>query len=215
MTIIYDCEQGSEEWYQARMGIPTASEFSTVLAKPQKDNRYSKTRRTYLLKLAGERLTGLPMESYTNAYMERGKLIEPEARSLYQFSRDVELQQVGFIRNETMGCSPDALIGEDGGVEFKSALRHILIEHILKDIFPAEHYAQCQGGMLVSGRKWWDLAIYSPGLPLFVKRAERDDDYCAMLQKEIDQFNAELDFTVDLVNRYGRPIKADLEASLT
>ena len=50
----FTCEQGSEEWLRLRMGIPTASEYATVLAKPQKGSTESKTRRTYLLKLAGD-----------------------------------------------------------------------------------------------------------------------------------------------------------------
>ena len=35
-----------------------------------------KTRREYMLKLLGERLTGEPSDSYTNQHMERGKLME-------------------------------------------------------------------------------------------------------------------------------------------
>ena len=33
MIEIIDCEQNSSDWFAARMGIPTASEFSTVMAK--------------------------------------------------------------------------------------------------------------------------------------------------------------------------------------
>ena len=40
------------------------------------------------LKLAGEILTGEPMESFTNAHLERGKVMEPEARELYGFVHD-------------------------------------------------------------------------------------------------------------------------------
>ena len=49
---IIDCEQGSDEWFAARLGKVTASEFYNVLNK--------KTGRgTYMYKLAAERLTGL------------------------------------------------------------------------------------------------------------------------------------------------------------
>ena len=48
---IIDCEQGSPEWFSARSGIPTASEFHTVMAKG-KGGGESLTRKTYLLKLA-------------------------------------------------------------------------------------------------------------------------------------------------------------------
>ncbi len=63
---IFECEQNSPEWYQARMGIPTASQFSTVLMTKGVKGGVSKTRQTYLYKLAGEILTGESMENYSN-----------------------------------------------------------------------------------------------------------------------------------------------------
>jgi hypothetical protein len=74
---VFQCEQGSADWYSCRLGIPTASKFKDVLAKGE-----GKTRKRYMLDLAGERLTGEPAEGFTNAYMERGKLMEDEARGL-------------------------------------------------------------------------------------------------------------------------------------
>lgn len=53
---IFICEQGSADWYEARRGIPTASMFSTVMASGRGGGE-SKTRRKYLLQLAGEILT--------------------------------------------------------------------------------------------------------------------------------------------------------------
>ncbi len=119
---IIDCDQGSETWFQSRLGIPTASEFSTVLAKG-KDGGKSLTRKTYLMKLAGEILTGEPMESYSNQHMERGKEQEAEAREAYELMKDVDCQQVGFIRNGDRGCSPDSLIGSEGALEIKLRCR--------------------------------------------------------------------------------------------
>jgi hypothetical protein len=107
---IVECDQGTDEWFRARMGIPTASEFSTVMAQGR-GGAESKTRKTYMLKLAGELLTGEPMDKFGNAHTERGKEMEPEARNLYAFMQDCEPQLVGFIRNGQKGCSPDSLIG--------------------------------------------------------------------------------------------------------
>src|SRR6185503_15969852 len=99
MLEIFDAiEQGTPEWFQARLGIPTASEFDTVLATGRGGGE-SKTRRTYLYKLAGEILTGEPMYSFQNDHMQRGKEMESEARDMYVFLSDHELRQVGFIRN--------------------------------------------------------------------------------------------------------------------
>ena len=71
--MIIDCIQGSEEWFEARLGFVSASNFGKVLNK--------KTGRgLYMRKLAAERLTGLREESYKNDIMENGSETEQEAR---------------------------------------------------------------------------------------------------------------------------------------
>ena len=204
---IIDCEQRSEQWYLSRIGMPTASEYATVMATGRGGGE-SKTRRTYMLKLAGEIITRKPMENYTNAYMERGVIMEDEARDFYEFINGGSLTRVGFIINGQTGCSPDALIGSKGMLEIKTALPHILIDLLLRDEFPPEHKAQCQGGLWVAEREWIDIAIYWPGLPLFVKRAYREDKYIAEIAAAIDQFNDELQKTVDFVRQYGKQAMA-------
>lgn len=201
MIEIVDCEQGSEAWQRARMGLPTASEFKTLLGI-KKDAREKVTRRTYLLKLAGEILTGEPMESYTNAHLERGKVMEEEARDFYAFLHDVEPQRIGFVKNGQKGCSPDSFIGTNGMLEIKTALPHILAETIIKDDFPPEHKPQCQGGLLVAEREWIDIAVYWPKMPRFVKRAYRDEPYIKELETAIDQFNDELAETIEILRRH-------------
>lgn len=196
---IIDCEQGSDSWRQARCGIPTASEFATVLAKGE-----GRTRRSYMLKLAGEILTGEPMESYNNAHMERGKVMEDEARDLYIFTTGVELVRVGFIRNGNAGCSPDSLIGENGGLEIKTALPHIQIERLLKNDLPPEHKAQVQGSMWVSERDRWDFVSYWPNLPMLRVQVRRDNGYIANLAGEVARFNDELAQTVETIRAFGR-----------
>lgn len=195
---IFDMEQGSDAWIQARLGLPTMSEASTILAKGE-----GKVRRTYLMKLAGERLTGTPMDNYTNGHFDRGKIMEAEARDLYAFARDADLTQVGFIKNGNKGASPDALIGDDGALEIKTALPHLMVELLLRDEFPPQHKAQCQGVLWVAEREWIDIAVYWPGLPTLIKRAHRDEPYIATLAAEVDRFNAELAELVARVQRYG------------
>ena len=201
MLTVYDCEQGSEDWFRARMGIPTASEFGTVLA-PRAGSE-GKMRRTYLHKLAGEIITGEPMERYGNAHMDRGHEMEAEARSLYAFMSDADPTQIGFLRNGQKGCSPDSLIGDAGMLEIKTKLPHLLIDCILKDDFPAEHKAQCQGALWVAEREWVDIAVYWPRMPLFVKRAYRDEEYISKLSDAIDAFNADIAAVVDRIKAYG------------
>jgi hypothetical protein len=204
---IIQCDQGSPEWFAARAGIPTASEFHTVMAVGKQGGK-SLTRKAYLNKLAGEILTGEPMASYVNADMERGKLMEDEARDLYSFQAGIQPQRVGFIRSGDKGASPDSLIGDKGGLEIKSAAAHIQIERLLADELPSEHKAQVHGGMWVCEREWWDFTSYCPKLPLFVKRVYRDEDYIKTIALAVELFNVELRQTVEYIRRYGAKSEA-------
>lgn len=197
--VVHDqIEQGTEDWFRVRMGKPTASEFHSILAKGQ-----GKTRRSYLLRLAGEVLTGEPSETYENEDMRRGRAMEPEAREAYAMLIGADPHLVGFIENGPKGCSPDSLIGDDGMLEIKTKKAPLLIDCIVKDKFPAEHVAQCQGALWVAEREWIDLCCYWPKLPLFVKRAYRDKKYIADLADEVDRFNDDLAATVETIRRYG------------
>lgn len=199
---IIDCEQGSEEWFSARAGLPTASEFHTVMAVGKQGGK-SVTRVDYLNKLAGEILTGEPMTSYSNADMERGKIMEDEARDLYAFQCGVEPIRVGFVRNGDKGSSPDSLIGDRGGLEIKSAAPHVQIKRLLAGELPPEHKAQVQGNLWVCEREFWDFASYCPKLPLLVVRVQRDEEYIKKIANEVDLFNIELRQTVEYIRRYG------------
>lgn len=202
MTLqVFKCEQGTEEWFALRAGIPTASEFSTVIASGRGGGE-SKTRRTYMLKLAGEIITGRPSEGFSNVHTERGHEMEPEARDMYAFATDTAPELVGFIRNGQKGCSPDSLIGANGMLEIKTKLPHLALDCLLRDDFPAEHKAQCQGALWVAEREWIDLVVYWPGIPLFIKRAYRDEVYIKDLSAAVDTFNAELASMVERIRSY-------------
>jgi hypothetical protein len=188
MIEILTCEQGSDEWRSARLGIPTASEFAAVRAKGE-----GKTRRTYMMKLIGEILTGDPSEGFSNSHMDRGKEMEPDARNLYSFRMDVEPELVGFIRNGRKGASPDSLVGANGMCEIKTKLAHLQADLLLADRLPPEHMAQLQGNLWVAEREWIDFVSYWPRMPLFVKRVYRDEAYIAGLAKEVDVFITEMD----------------------
>ena len=199
---IITCEQGSPEWARSRLGIPTASEFAAILTKGR-GGAESKTRLSYLYKLAGERLTGEPMETVSSFHMERGKLMEDEARSVYGFVTGTACKRIGFLRRGRAGASPDALIGDDGLLEIKTKLPHLMVETILRGEFPPEHKAQCQGQLWIAQREWIDIAVYWPGMPIFITRAHRDEAYISELADAVEAFNVELDLTVERIRSYG------------
>lgn len=200
---IIECEQGSPEWFEARRGIPTASEFAAILSKGR-GKEPSKTRMTYMRKLAGEIVTGELQDKVTTFDMERGKNLEVEARTRYAFVKDVEPRQVGFVRNGNTGCSPDSLINDDGMLEIKTKNPHLMIEALLTEEFPEEFFAQCMGSLWVAEREWIDLNVYpsNPRLPVLEKRLVRDEAYIKTLADEVDRFNDELNAMVAKIEAY-------------
>lgn len=203
VEVFEDLQQGSDAWHAARCGIPTASMFAQIV-KQDGSARKSQQRTTYMMELAGEILTGEPVPGFTSYATERGHEMEPEAREMYTYLTGAKPHQVGFIRNGQMGCSPDSLVDDNGMLEIKSKLPKFAVACIVDGEFPEEHKAQCQGALLVSEREWIDLAVYWPGLPLFIKRGYRDDAYLKKLSTALDEFNAELAEAVEKVRSYGR-----------
>lgn len=198
MEIFEDLEQGTEAWFEVRRGLPTASNFATIMAKGE-----GKTRSQYMRKLAGEILTGELAEQFSNVHTERGNAMEDEARQAYAFVENAEIKRVGFIRNGNKGASPDSLVGANGGLEIKTALPHIQIDRLERDRLPPEHRAQVQGNLWVSEREWWDFVSYWPKLPILTVRVYRDEDFIKEMSAEVDRFNDELAALVEKIRRYG------------
>lgn len=200
--IFHDLIQGTPEWFEARAGLPTASEFKTVQAEG-KSGSASITRAKYLRQLAGEILTGEPAPAgYTNDHMARGQEQEDDARRLFSLITDLEPVQVGFVREGRAGCSPDSLIGDDAGLEIKCAIPAVQIERLQLGRLPPEHVAQVQGSLWVTGRKHWHFVSYCPRLPPLIVRVERDEAYIASLTKAVEAFNQELDNIVQSIRTY-------------
>ncbi len=192
MMEIIDCVQGEPGWFAARLGIPTGSKFSTVMAKG-KSGGTSKTRFDYMLDLIGEQMTGEPASSFSNGHMARGSEMEATARAAYCFQSDNVVDQVGFIKNGYCGVSPDGLIADDGMLEIKTRLPRLQLALILKDKVPPEHKAQIQGGLWIAERAWCDFVSYSAKIPIFIKRVYRDEEYISRIAEEVDMFNADMD----------------------
>lgn len=205
MQIFTDIEQGTDEWFAARLGIPTASNFATVMAKGE-----GKTRSKYMRKLAGEIITGEVAESFKSVHMERGNEMEAEARQTYSFITGAEPYQIGFIRNGDKGASPDSLIGETGGLEIKTALPDIQIDRLERNRLPPEHKAQVQGCLWIAEREWWDFVSYWPKLPPLIVRVYRDEPFIKDMAQEIDRFNDEKNELVQRILNYGvEPAKGE------
>ena len=191
--------QRSPEWFAERLGHASASRFKDILAKTKSGP--SASRKNYATQLVCEILTGKREETYVNAAMQRGTDIEPMARMAYESRTGEIVQEAGFLKHALLraGASPDGLIGEDGGMEIKCPNTATHIETLL-DGMPAEHKAQIQGAMWITGRAFWDFVSYDDRLPeemrLYVERVFRDDVYIAALAREVETFIGEVDSTV-------------------
>lgn len=196
--LVYDfSEQGTDDWLRARLGMPTASCFADVLASGRGGGE-SKTRMTYMRKLAAERLTGRPTEGFQNAHMQRGHEQEPEARKHFLFTTnrtEADITLVGFVSDPDLraGASPDFLLGDEEGGEIKTKLGHLHLEAWENGVLPPEHRAQVQGSLWITRRKRWHFISYSPGLPILHVVVEREEPYINMLAEAVAKFNGELD----------------------
>ena len=174
--IVHDLEQRSDAWYALRAGKPTASEFSRVVTSKGEE---SKSRYGYALTLAAEVYAGGQVDAWGgNAWTERGREIEAEAITRYEFQNDVDVVKTGFITDDagTVGCSPDGLVGDHGMIEVKclKAERHIeaILYYRKHGTAPPDYIQQTQGQLWIAERRWCDLCLFHPSLPLLVIRQE-------------------------------------------
>lgn len=190
--------QGTPEWLAARAGKVTASCFKHVMATVKVGE--ASTRRNYRWQLVTERLTGQPVPAYENEAMRWGTEHEPDARMAYEATHGELVQEMGLMlhpRFEWVGCSPDGLVGDEGGIEIKCPFSSVVHVETLSGGMPTEHVAQVQGAMWVTGRQHWDFVSYDPRMPeklqLYVERVKRDDAYIARLEAAVVQFLVEVD----------------------
>lgn len=185
----HNCEQYGPEYWKLRRGVPTASSFDRIIT-PAK-GELSKAADKYIAQLIGERIDpGYPrLDGPTNDHIKRGHRVEPEVRKLYEFEQDLEVQQVGFVVSHCgrFGCSPDALVGEDGLLEVKSPCHEVQVERILLGRLPDEFKPQLHGQLIVTGRSWVDWISYCANTkPLIIRVVP--DEYTKTLRIALEQF---------------------------
>ena len=191
---ILNCEQGSPECLQARLGIPTASRFDQII-QPKK-LLISTSLDKYIGELLAEWLLGEPLDDNQGDFMLRGGVLEDEAVRWWAMDAKETATKVGFCLrdDEKVGCSPDFLVGEDGGGEIKCPSPAMHMMYVVNPQKLIDKYrCQVQGGMYVAQRDWWDLVSYHPTLPKVRVRVEADDEFITKLDKCMDTFLEQLE----------------------
>ena len=201
-----EIEQGTPEWFAARLGKATGSRIADIIAKTK--TGYSTSRANYAAQLVCERLTGKVAESFTNAAMQWGTETEPLARAAYEVKTGEMVDQVGFVDHpsiENSGASPDGLVGLFGMLEIKCPNTATHIETLLSQQVPTKYITQIQFQMTCAGRQWCDFVSFDPRMPenlqLFIKRVEYDPPYVAMLEKEVIQFLMDVEANVNQLRK--------------
>jgi putative phage-type endonuclease len=192
-------EQGTEAWLEARRGKVTASRMVDVMSKGR-GSAPSITRQKYLVQLALERITETVADGYTNAAMQWGTDNEPQARAMYEFVKDVEVQQVGFVLHdhiEGTGASPDGLVAHDGMLEIKCPESHTHWGTLKGDPIAPRYIDQMQWQMECAGRAWCDFVSFDPRFPaeqqLHIQRVHADPKRQAELRAGVEAFLSDLE----------------------
>ena len=129
-----------------------------------------------------ERLTGETSESYQSAAMRRGHELESEAIEAYEMRTFNKVRRVGFIeRDDYCGCSPDGLVGTDGGVEIKCPEPSALLDYLETGKVKDDYVYQVMGCLWISERKWWDYSPYYPKFSVPILRIYRDEAMIAQI----------------------------------
>ena len=198
----WELEQNTPEWLKARLGIITASEVNSIVT-PKGAIKTGKGVDTYRNQKVSEIVTGRIADHFESYAMMKGHIGEVYAIESYS-ENYAPTQSCGFITREiegvTIGASPDAIVGEDGGCEVKTLMPHLHVQTILADAVPEDHINQIQTTLLVSGRKWWDYIQFQPGMSLFVKRVLPDPVRQELIIKAVKELNVSIDASVKKYN---------------
>lgn len=156
--IIYNCQQQSEEWYKLKSDKLGASNATAIANQGKGLN-------TEISKKMADYFSSQEKEHYSNPDTDRGNELEPLARDMYELETGNKVEQVGFVQHsDHIGCSPDGLVNEDGGLEIKCPKDEVYFKILIdgeKEI-PSDYIWQCQMNLLITERKWWDLMFYCP-----------------------------------------------------
>jgi putative phage-type endonuclease len=187
---VITAEQRSPEWFAARLGVPSASQFGKVVTPTGKRSTQVDG---YLNKLVAEVLTGKSDQQEANEAMIRGTELEPEARAYYELIGGPVVETGFCIHDDGFGCSPDGLVGDTGLLEIKCPLAHTHVEYLRENALPGLYVPQVQGQLLVTGREWCDFLSYHPDMRPLLIRVERDQKFISILhdalREMVEQIN--------------------------
>lgn len=236
---ILELKQGDDIWHEHRWGCVTGTRIESAVGasysnatgawalggktwimdgdklvvdeskKVKKIDR--KKQNTLLLELVSERQSGLEIDDYCSADMERGNDLEPHSGAAASERHNIELSTCGMLQSDTLPAfkySPDFVCFDKkgvivGGYETKSKAGKKHIEYIIDDKVPSEHLLQCLCPMIMDDCvKWWIFGHFDDRNQinnLFTKGIKREnyEDFILEARKQLIDFLSQVDFSVE------------------
>jgi len=206
--IVHNDVQGSDEWLESRRGVITGSRFRDARDRLKNGDMSAKAK-LYAMDVARERFGGLVAPTFQNAAMRTGTEQEPVARQHYEAKTGNFVDEAGFITTDDrkFGVSVDGLVDHDGLIEIKTMVSSDTLFRavILQDI--AEYADQINGALWLLGRKWCDLILWAPDLPvgrMTIRRINRDESAIESLEADLLAFER-------CVSQFEQDLRARLE----
>lgn len=214
--IVHDVTQGSREWFDLRLGIPTVSRFSSFITPAKL--AYGAGAKTLVSELVAERILGRPCDwgvEESTAWTERGQELEAEAVRFYEMHKGCDTKPVGFITTDggKAGGSPDSLVlGPDGepmgGLEIKCRGARNHMKTVLGHD-PIGDPLQVQGYLWITGLPWWDQLAYNPDLPCRINRVYPDGETFRAIETNLDKLYADIETAEKLLEAASGVIEWD------
>jgi hypothetical protein len=197
----FDIDQGSYAWVKLRSGIPTASEFGSIITPARME--LSKARWKYACRLVAQRLLNWQPDSLDKIqHIADGKANEPSAVAQLSFVTDMESVPVGFVRTNDLrfGASPDRISGPRGQpvtsadvvIEAKCPTIPVQFERLLLG-HGDDYKPQVMGQLFIAEAEEAIFYSYHERTPAYMVRTHRDEGFIRKLSEALEQFSDELE----------------------
>lgn len=227
MNILYDLEQGSDEWHELKYGKVGGTRAGSAKAKYEVDKKATakakkldKAAKSVKVKkdvrenaifdeIMGERNTFYinDEESFVSSAMQRGSDLEPLALENIEKETGIIFRNAGWLaRTGYHGHSPDGIsLSETIGVEIKCPSGKVHNSYVRKNILPWEHVDQVINLFAMSKKieSVW-FCSFNPDyllMPLFLIEIKRTDTITLSktVSGKVDDLAQALNDDVDLL----------------
>ena len=180
--IIHNVDQGSDEWFNIRIGRITASTIVNICAT-------NAGRKTMAILKATEVITGKLPDHFSNIQTKRGNEFETKAKVKYEEVKNCIVDVIGFAElDEYVGASPDGLVGDEGIIEIKCPEAKKFLVEVISNKIDKKYIYQMQMQMWVLNRSWCDYVIYNEDFErsIHIIRVDRDEEIIKIIKDNIE-----------------------------